>query len=145
MSPRITRVLLAAAAAALTAATAGSAAAQTPPSPANYTRREKAAFGDQASKPKLLTGSVQMTKEDTAPARGYTAPTSMAADPEDPRVIVGAVANLRARTCHLVRSTDAGRTWTFSKTPPAPSGYPFCTSTMLKLIGDVALTAGDFL
>lgn len=155
MSPRIKRVLLWAAAAALTAASAGSAAAQTSttqqttsttptnttattapassqpqPSPQNYTRREKATFGDQASKPKFLTGSVQMTKEDTAPARGYTAPTSMAADPEDPRVIVGAVANLRARTCHLVRSTDAGRTWTFSKTPPAPPGYPFCTSTM---------------
>ncbi len=141
MSPRIKRVLLAAAAAALTAATAGSAAAQqttSPPTtvapsratPENYTRREKATFGAQAGKPKLLTGSVQMTKEDTAPARGYTAPSSMAADPEDPRVIVGAVANLRARTCHLVRSTDAGRTWTFSKTPPAPQGYPFCTSTM---------------
>jgi hypothetical protein len=115
-----------------------SGAAQSPPTtvapsratPQNYTRREKATFGAQAGKPKLLTGGVQMTKEDTAPARGYTAPTSMAADPEDPRVIVGAVANLRARTCHLVRSTDAGRTWTFSKTPPAPPGYPFCTSTM---------------
>ena len=160
MSPRIKRVLLWAAAATLTAASAGSAAAQTPtteqttsttptsttattaaqspsttvapsrPTPEKYTRREKATVGAQAGKPKLLTGSVQMTKEDTAPARGYTAPTSMAADPEDPRVIVGAVANLRARTCHLVRSTDAGRTWTFSKTPPAPRGYPFCTSTM---------------
>lgn len=160
MSPRIKRVLLWAAAAALTAASAGSAAAQTPtteqttsttptnttattaaqspsttvapsrPTPEKYTRREKATFGAQAGKPKLLTGGVQMTKEDTAPARGYTAPTSMAADPEDPRVIIGAVANLRARTCHLVRSTDAGRTWTFSKTPPAPRGYPFCTSTM---------------
>lgn len=112
-------------------------AAQAPPTsvparatPENYTRREKAKFGDQASKTKFLTGSVQMTKEDTAPTRGYTAPTSMAPDPEDPRVIVGAVADLRAKTCHLVVSTDAGRNWGLSKTPPAPPGYPFCTSTM---------------
>jgi hypothetical protein len=71
-----------------------------------------------------------MTKDDTAPTRGFTAPTSMLPDPENPRIIVAAVANLRNRTCHLVRSTDTGRTWHFTKAPPSPAGYPYCTSTM---------------
>jgi hypothetical protein len=141
------------AAAGLVAALAGSAVAQTttsapsttapstttpaptttlPPKPAtpqNYFRFPKAAFSDSDNKPNLLAAS-QITKDNTEPTRGYTAPTSMAVDPENPRVIVAAVANLRARTCQLARSVDTGRTWHFSKTPPGTSSYPYCTSTM---------------
>jgi hypothetical protein len=50
----------------------------------------------------------------------------MLADPSNPRIIVAATADLRTRVCQLVRSTDAGRTWHFSKALPAPSSYPYC-------------------
>jgi hypothetical protein len=100
------------------------------PTPQNYTRFGKAAFAGPGVRPKSVTAAAQMTKDDTSPTRGFTAPTSMVADPQNPRVIVGAVANLRDRTCHLVRSTDTGRTWHFTKASPSPPSYPFCTSTM---------------
>lgn len=88
----------------------------------------KAEFGPQAVSIERLTDGIHMTEEDTAPARGYTGPTSMVADPDDPRVIVAATANLRTRLCHLLVSTDAGLTWTFSEERPAAEGYPYCTN-----------------
>jgi hypothetical protein len=100
-----------------------------PATPQNYFRFPKAKFSDSDTKPKTLAAQ-QMTKDNTQPTRGYTAPTSIAVDPENPRVIVAAVADLRARTCQLTRSVDAGRTWHFSKAPPSTTSYPFCTSTM---------------
>jgi hypothetical protein len=149
------RRAVAAAAAALVMASAGAAAAQqtptttpapnqitpgtTPepsttiapsPTPQNYTRFNKAPFAANTIKPKSVTAAAHWTKDETAPTRGFTAPTSMLPDPENPRVIVGAVADLRARTCHLARSADAGRTWHFTQGSPAPAGYPFCTSTI---------------
>jgi hypothetical protein len=158
MSIRKTRAGLAAVAAAgLITAYGGSAVAQqtpttttpipnevvpatTPPTPSTtiapaatpqgWSRYDKVKFAGQGASPKHLTAGAQMTKDDTAPTRGYTAPTSMLADPSNPKVVIAAVAELRGRTCHLVRSTDAGRTWHFTKTPPSPAGYPFCTSTM---------------
>lgn len=99
------------------------------PTPQNYTRFNKASF-NSALKPKSVTAAFQMTKDDTSPTRAYTGPTSMLPDPENPRVIVSGVANLRDRTCHLVVSTNAGKTWHFSKALPDPASYPFCTSTM---------------
>lgn len=100
------------------------------PTPQNWSRYDKVRFTGPSTKPKSVTAAVHITKEDPSPARGYSAPTSMAADPENPRVIVAAVANMRNRTCHLLRSRDAGATWEFSKASPSPAGYPFCTSTM---------------
>lgn len=88
----------------------------------------KARFAPQRAKIERLTGAVHMTKEDTAPARGYTGPTSMAINPDNPRVIVAATANLRTRSCHLLLSTDAGATWRFSEERPAPERYPYCTN-----------------
>jgi len=88
----------------------------------------KAEFGPQAVSIERLTDGIHMTEEDTAPARGYTGPTSMAADPDDPRVIVAATADLRNRVCHLLVSTDAGLTWTYSEERPAAEDYPNCTT-----------------
>ncbi len=90
---------------------------------------EKATFDEQDASVERLTAGVQMTKDELSPSRGFTGPTTMLADPEDPRVIVAATANLRARTCHLVRSTDAGSTWQILDASPSPEAYPSCTST----------------
>lgn len=91
-------------------------------------RFKKATFGPQGVGIKRMTTAVQMTKEEQAPSRAFTGPTSMLADPGNPKVIVAAVADLRTRVCQLLRSTDAGRTWRFSKALPAPPSYPSCTS-----------------
>jgi len=88
----------------------------------------KARFAPQGDEPERLTASMHMTKEETAPARGFTGPTSMAVKPGDPRVVVAATANLRTRVCHLLVSVDGGTTWRFSKELPAPASYPSCTN-----------------
>ena len=88
----------------------------------------KARFAPQGAELERLTDGIHMTKEETAPTRGFTGPTSMAAKPDDPRVVVAATANLRTRLCHLLVSTDAGLTWTLSEERPAPAAYPFCTN-----------------
>ncbi len=87
---------------------------------------EQAAFAPQTVEPTRLTAAVRMTEDQPAPARAFTGPTFMLADPEDPSIIVAATADLRTRVCQLVRSTDAGRTWHFSKALPAPESYPYC-------------------
>ena len=89
----------------------------------------KATFAPQEAEVEQLTEGIHMTKEDTAPSRGYTSPTSMAAKPGDPRIVVAATANLRTRLCHLLVSTDAGLTWSLSEERPSPEAYPFCTNT----------------
>ncbi len=89
----------------------------------------KARFDRQDAELQRLTGGVHMTKENTAPTRGFTGPTSMAVKPDSPRVIVAATADLRSRVCHLLVSQDAGTSWTFSAEVPAPEGYPYCTNT----------------
>ena len=89
----------------------------------------KAKFGQQDAQIQRMTGGINMTKEATAPARGFTGPTSIEADPDNPRVIAAATADLRTRTCYLLVSTDAGLSWRFSPELPAPEGYPYCTNT----------------
>lgn len=89
----------------------------------------KAEFAPQAVSLQQLTDGIHMTKEDTAPARGYTGPTSMAVDPDDPRVVVAATADMRTRLCYLLVSTDAGLSWTYAEERPAAESYPFCTNT----------------
>ncbi|HEX2118577.1 MAG TPA: sialidase family protein [Acidimicrobiales bacterium] len=76
-----------------------------------------------------MTDGIHMTKEETAPTRGFTGPTSMAVKPDDPRIVVAATGNMRARTCHLLVSTDAGLTWNLSEESPAPESYPYCQNT----------------
>ena len=85
-------------------------------------------FQPQGASIKRLTANFQMTKDIQAPTRAFTAPTSMAADPKNPRVVVAATADLRSRTCYLIVSVNAGLTWHLSKSLPSPSSYPFCTN-----------------
>ena len=89
----------------------------------------KATFGSQGVQLERLTDGIHMTKEETSPSRGFTSPASMAAKPDDPRVIVAATANLRTRLCHLLVSTDAGLTWKLSEERPSPEAYPYCQNT----------------
>jgi hypothetical protein len=76
-----------------------------------------------------LDAADQMTKDLEGPARAFTGPTSMAADPENPRIVVAATAELRSRQCYLAVSKDAGTTWHFSEQPPTDPAYPYCTNT----------------
>jgi len=119
-STRLRAAVLAASVVGLTGVSAGSATGQ-----AGFT---PATFAPQKAGHTRLTAAVQMTKDEAAPARGFTGPTSMLADPDNPRIVVAATADLRTRVCQLLRSSDAGRTWHFSRTLPAPKDYPYCTN-----------------
>lgn len=89
-----------------------------------------ATFKPQGVSVKRLTAAVRMTKDDPSPTRAFTGPTNMLVDPENPRVIVAASADLRTRTCYLLRSTDAGHTWHIpGPAVPALKSYPYCTTT----------------
>ncbi len=74
---------------------------------------------------KRLTAAVQMTKDEKG-ARAFTGPTSMLADPDNPRIIVAATAELRTRVCYLARSNDAGHTWRILPATPALGSYQAC-------------------
>ncbi|MDQ3716908.1 MAG: glycoside hydrolase [Actinomycetota bacterium] len=80
-----------------------------------------------AETPRVLQ-AVQATNDDRNPARMYSAPT-IAVDPDNPQVIVAATAEIRSRTCGLLRSQDRGRTWDPPATSPIREGYPFCFQT----------------
>lgn len=110
-----------AAAGGMVAVSAGSAGAQT------GWYYDKATFKAQGDAPQL-TSAVNMTKEQESPARGFTSPTSMAADPGNPRIIAAATADLRSKICYLTVSRDAGRTWRFSEALPGAEAYPSCTN-----------------
>ncbi|MGI9120069.1 MAG: hypothetical protein ACR2G7_08125 [Acidimicrobiales bacterium] len=125
---KVWRTVVVGAAAGLLAASPGAATAQeaaraTPPH-----AFEQATFGPQEVGIDRLTDGVHMTKDDLSPTRSFTGPTSMLADPADPKVIVAATANLRTRVCYLVRSTDAGQSWHILDALPSPPDYPSCTS-----------------
>jgi hypothetical protein len=75
-----------------------------------------------------LTTAVQMTKGDPVPSRTFSSPY-MLADPDNPRVIVAAMAELRTNVCYLARSVDAGKTWATLPALPALNSYPWCTNT----------------
>jgi hypothetical protein len=89
---------------------------------------QQGTFASQSATIKRLTAAVQMTKDDRRPARAFTGPTSMLADPSNPRIIVAATAELRSRVCYLVRSNDAGLTWHILPATPARASYPNCTT-----------------
>jgi hypothetical protein len=80
-----------------------------------------------ASEPRV-TASTRATGEDLAPTRTYGAPF-LAVDPENPNTIVAATPEMRTRTCRLMRSLDAGRTWKLMDAFPSPQSYPFCFHT----------------
>ncbi len=105
----------------MAAMSSGAAGAQTAAFP-------KATFAPQKVAVQRVTAGVQMTKEETAPTRGFAGPTSMVADPRNPRILAAATADLRNRTCQLLVSTNAGASWSFSAERPAPESYPFCTN-----------------
>jgi hypothetical protein len=112
-----------AAAAAFLAASGGAAVAQT------TTTYKQATFKAQDAKVKQMLAAVNMTKDEQSPARAFTAPTSIAVDPSDPRIMAAATANQRNKTCYLTVSTDAGATWHLSKEAPGAGPYPYCTNT----------------
>ncbi|MGH9121614.1 MAG: sialidase family protein, partial [Acidimicrobiales bacterium] len=87
-----------------------------------------ATFGAQGLKVSRLTAAEQMTKDDPVPGRAFSSPV-MLADPDNPRVIVAAIAELRTRVCYLARSTNAGKSWHILPALPAPPSYPYCTNT----------------
>jgi len=81
-----------------------------------------------AADPVRLTRPVQATIDDLAPALTYTAP-SLVVDPDDGEVMFAATAELRSRTCRLLRSNDAGLTWRLLDALPSPTSYPFCSTS----------------
>jgi hypothetical protein len=95
------------------------------PGPTPYTYKQ-ATFRPQDVDVKKLTAAAHMTKDQQAPARAFTGPTSMVANPDNPRIVVAATADLRNKVCYLTVSRDAGRTWNFSKELPTDPQYPFC-------------------
>ena len=105
--------------------TAFSGLAGAEPGPTPYTYKQ-ATFKPQAVEVQKLTAAAQMTKDQEAPARAFTGPTSMVANPDDPRIVVAATADLRDKVCYLTVSRDAGRTWKFSKELPTLPQYPYC-------------------
>jgi hypothetical protein len=120
---RVGTTILAVTALALTAGASGSVTAVG----AQAAAFKQASFTAQKPTVRAVTAAVHMTKDEPAPTRAFGGPTSMLVDPDNPRVIVAATPDLRARVCHLVRSTDAGYTWHFPRTPPGPAEYPYCS------------------
>ena len=110
--------LVGASIAGVVATMAGPVAADTPATPAT--------FRSQGATPKV-TAAVRLTTDETAPTRAYSGP-SMLADPDNPRIIVAATADLRTRVCYLIRSTDGGRSWHRLDALPSISSLPNCTS-----------------
>ncbi len=124
---RTTRVGAAAAAlAGMMGAYAGSAGAEPGPTPWTY---KQVPFGAQGADIDKLVAATQMTKDLEGPARAFTGPTSMVANPDNPRIVVAATADLRSRICYLTVSRDAGRTWRFSEELPTDPAYPWCINT----------------
>ncbi|MGH9281076.1 MAG: sialidase family protein [Acidimicrobiales bacterium] len=112
----------------LLAAYAGAASAEPGPTPSTF---KQVTFKAQDVAVDKLTTATNMTKDNDAPARAFTSPTSMLVKPDDPRVIVAATAEQRGRQCYLTVSKDAGRTWHFSKELPTDPAYPFCTTNQV--------------
>lgn len=81
-----------------------------------------------ADEPPRITQAVNTTEQDPNPSRMYAGP-DMAVDPGNPDHMVGVAAEIRGRTCGLVRSTDGGLTWEQPDASPMLDGYPFCFQT----------------
>jgi hypothetical protein len=116
----------AAALAAMFAAFVGSAGAEPGPTPWSY---KQVPFTPQDVEIDKFTAAKNMTKDNLAPARAFTGPTVMEANPENPRIVAAATADLRTKTCHLAISRDAGTTWKLTEELPTDPAYPYCTNT----------------
>lgn len=86
-----------------------------------------ASFATQTQTVMQTTQSQQWTKDNKVPTRGFGAPGSMLVDPSNPQIILAASSDLRALTCHLIRSDDAGQTWHILPSSPTAAGFPNCT------------------
>jgi hypothetical protein len=117
-APKWANCLAATLIAGMVVTSAGVARADSPATPAT--------FRAQGKTPRV-TAAVRLTKEDPSPARAFSGPF-MLADPDNPRVIVAATAELRTRVCYLIRSTDGGASWHFLLAQPSPRSLPLCTS-----------------
>lgn len=106
--------------------TAGAASAFADPGPTPSTYKQ-VTFKTQDVSPERLTAATNMTKDQDGPARAFGSPTVMAVKPGDPRIVAAATVDLRARTCYLTVSKDAGHTWHFSKSLPTDPKYPYCS------------------
>lgn len=73
----------------------------------------------------VVTKPFHVTKNDLSPARMYTAPY-LAADPSDPKLVVGVTAEFRSRRCSLIYSRDGGATWATGRELPSPNDYANC-------------------
>ncbi len=81
-----------------------------------------------AAEPPRVLQAVQATDDDQNPSRMYSAP-AIAVDPNNPQNVVAASAEIRSRTCGLLRSRDRGQTWDRPAATPVREGYPFCFQT----------------
>jgi hypothetical protein len=79
----------------------------------------------QAANPLRLTKPVNVTKDDISPGRTYSAPFLLP-DPANPKVILGGYAEMRNKTCGLIRSTDGGTSWKVLDSSPQLKSYPYC-------------------
>jgi len=79
----------------------------------------------RAADPFRLTTPVQATKDDPSPGRLYSAP-SLLVDPNNQNIIVGGFAEMRNKSCGLIRSTNGGQTWKILEASPQLKSYPFC-------------------
>lgn len=68
---------------------------------------------------------MRATTDDLDPTRTYNAP-SVVVHPDNPRLAYAATQDVRARTCHLLRSEDGGQTWSLLAASPSPADYPLC-------------------
>lgn len=75
-----------------------------------------------------ITQAVNATGTDPTPSKVYASPV-VVVDPKDSRRLVAVAAEIRSRTCGLVRSTDAGQTWVRPEGSPTPDSFPFCFQT----------------
>lgn len=87
-----------------------------------------AVLAAEAAEPIRVTRATNATRADVNPHRTYATPV-LAVDPENPNHVVAVATEIRSRTCGLLRSTDAGRTWARSEAPPTLDAYPFCFQT----------------
>jgi len=68
------------------------------------------------------------TGGDPNPSKVYASPV-IAVHPDNPRIMVAVAAEIRSRTCGLLRSSDAGQTWVRPEGSPTPGRFPFCFQT----------------
>ncbi len=78
-----------------------------------------------ATDPLRVTKNANATAADLSPGRQYASPY-LAADPNNPKVVVGATVDLTTRRCSAIFTTDGGVTWKQGQGSPAPNDYPYC-------------------